>query len=357
MGLARALFGTLAGWPPECPTLPLRRNRTQHLQAKDALVLIETPGGTGSGFVVGMGIVATACHVVKGAAAIQVHFWAGKARADGRQMVCDERHDIALIAAAAPEGAAVLEFAPDQPSQGEQVWVWGFPLGTTIASEPSVATGIVSATETAQGFISLDVSGAPGNSGGPVVNAQGKVVGIFVASWNVRGQGTTGFKYAAPAPAAVSLMAGAAPAALLVAATPAVDLRAADEVVRPGDGIGNLKLGMTRAQVHEAVGLPPTSIDGAMHEWETRKLAVYFDGGKALFIFTTNPNLGTPEGVRVGSTDVDLIKAYGPPVCAKIGLGGLGWFYEGLVVLLDGSPRKTYALVVVPSGASSAMCR
>ncbi|MDR7419850.1 MAG: serine protease [Armatimonadota bacterium] len=337
---------------------PARANITTHLQAKDALVLIETPGGTGSGFIVSPTLVATACHVVKGAAAIQVHFWAARSRAAGRQLLCDERRDIAFIATSVPEGAVKLEFSGDKVAQGEQIWVWGFPLGTTIATEPSVSAGIVSATETAQGFIALDVSGAPGNSGGPVVNGRGKVVGIFVASWNVQGQGTTGFKYAASGVAAESLLRDTtAQTSLDRTGEPPAEA----DTVRPGDGIGGVKIGMTPAQAQQAVGLPPSSVGGGWHEWNTRKLSVYFDGGKALFIVTANPAIATLEGVRVGSTDVDLIKAYGAPVCASVGnfrgSALLGWYYEGMIVLLEGSPRKTALLVVIPKGAARAICR
>ncbi len=85
----------LAGIPAFGQTPP-------YLQAKSALVLVETSGGTGSGFVVAPGLVATACHVIKGAAAIQVHFWAAKATSAGRQALCDERQDIAFIATPDP---------------------------------------------------------------------------------------------------------------------------------------------------------------------------------------------------------------------------------------------------------------
>jgi S1-C subfamily serine protease len=339
-------------------TTPTAANVATHLQAKDALVLIETPGGTGSGFVVSPGLVATACHVVKGAAAIQLHFWAARARASGRQVLCDERRDIAFVATSVPEGMAILEFAGDKVAQGEQIWVWGFPLGTTIATEPSVSAGIVSATETAQGFIALDVSGAPGNSGGPVVNGQGRVIGIFVASWVVQGQGTTGFKYAASGSTAETLLRGT----IVQASTQATEEpRAEADTIRPGEGIGGLKIGMTPAQAQAAVGLPPSSVAQGWHEWRTRQLAVYFEGGKALIIVTDNPAVATPEGVRVGSTDVDLIKAYGVPVCASAGSfrgsALLGWYYDGLIVLLEGSPRKASVLAVIPKGAAQTICR
>ena len=138
-----------------------------HLQAKNAMALVETSDGTGSGFAVTRTLVATNCHVVKGASSIQVHFWAARVKIAGRQAICDDKRDVAYVAVTVPESVETLEFATDRPTQGQQIWVWGFPLGTTIASEPSLSQGIVSATESQPGFIVLDAAGAPGSSGGP----------------------------------------------------------------------------------------------------------------------------------------------------------------------------------------------
>ncbi len=238
--------------------------------------------------------------------------------------------------------------------------MWGYPLGTTIALEPSVSRGGVSATETAQGFIALDVSSAPGNSGGPVVDAEGKVIGILVGSWIAGNQGQTGFKYAAPGIVAATLLADAP--AVSVTAQNTVTSRASVASIRPGEGIGGVRLGMTVSQAQQALGLPPTARDAnGWYTWETRKIMVLFDNGRALLIGTTSAEEITPEGIRVGATDVDLIRAYGAPVRSSVqsyrGGAYLGWVYEGLYVLLDGSPRRTFALIVIPSGAASSVCR
>jgi hypothetical protein len=329
-----------------------------YLMAKQALALVETSAGTGSGFAVSPNLVATACHVVKGAAGIRVHFWSAKVQLPARAAMCNERQDIAFVAVPVPEGTTILKFAAAPPSQGDRIWVWGYPLGTTIALEPSVAAGMISATETPGGFLALDVSGAPGNSEGPVINEAGEVVGILVGMWNVRDQGSTGFKYAAPGIAAARMLSE------LPATTVAQEhdhAQPAGNGIRPGEGIGSVQLGMTPAQVQAAIGLPPSRSNGRWYDWDTRKLSVLFDNGKAVIIFTEDPTAGTAEAIRLGSTDVDLIKTYGKPACSSLfsasGKAMLGWVYHGMVVFLTGSPRQISALAVVPNGFAHAICR
>jgi len=340
-------------------SIPALGQSPPYLMAKQALVLVETSAGTGSGFAIAPNLVATACHVVKGAAGIRIHFWAAKVQLTARAAMCNERYDIGFVAVQVPEGTTILRFAAGAPSQGERIWVWGYPLGTTIALEPSIAAGMISATETPNGFLALDVSGAPGNSGGPVVNETGEVVGILVGAWNAGNHGSTGFKYAAPATTAAKLLAEVP--------SPAVGQangngQPTSNGVRPAEGIGAVQLGMTPAQVQEAIGLPPSSHSASgWYDWDSRKLSVRFDRGTAVVIYTEDPTAATAEAIHLGSTDVDLIKAYGAPACASLlsfsGRATLGWVYHGMVLFLTGSPRQITALAVVPKGFATAVCR
>ncbi len=338
--------------------LPVSAQAPAYLDAKHALALVETSAGTGSAFVIAPGLLATACHVIRGAAAIQIHYETAKAQASGHRVLCDERHDIAFIAAAVPNGVTILHLAPELPAQGDHIWVWGYPLGTQIALEPSVASGLVSATQTAEGFLALDVSAAPGNSGGPVVDEHGQVVGILVGSWNTGAQGATGFKYAAPGATAARLLAELDPASTAPATAQVLP---DTTMIRPGDGIGALKLGMTPAQVQEAIGLPPSRNDAhGWSDWNTRKLSVLFERGAAIVIYTEDPTVATAEGIRMGSDDVDLIKAYGGPSCSRLipvaDRATLGWVYHGLLLFIAGMPRHIVALAVVPGAFATAVC-
>jgi len=327
-----------------------------HLQAKNAMVLVETSDGTGSGFAVSRTLVATNCHVIKGASTIQVHFWAARVRLAGRQAVCDTQRDVAYVSVAVPEAVETLEFTTDRPTQGQQIWVWGFPLGTTIASEPSLSQGIVSATESQPGFIVLDAAGAPGSSGGPVVGSDGKVVAIFTGQWIAGRQGPTGFKAAVTAATAAEVLRTVGNVS-----PPQALPQTRDASVRPGEGIGTLKIGMSAAQVESTLGLAPSSRTDSCSFWPTRKLALCFEQGKVFLILTQDPADTAPEGIRVGASDVDLITAFGRPKCSRVssfnGKAILTWFYDGLSFWLEGDPRRVSGILVLTPGAATTVCR
>jgi len=100
---------------------------------------------------------------------------------EARLVAQDEEVDLALLAVEAADLASVQP-APSLPRVGEMVFAFGHPWG----QRGYVSSGIVSALPTAQtrgtrGSLTLirtDAPLAPGNSGGPLVNGAGEVVGI-----------------------------------------------------------------------------------------------------------------------------------------------------------------------------------
>ena len=144
-------------------------------------------------------------------------------------------------------------------------------------------------------------------------------------------------------------------------APPQAAPQARDVSVRPGEGIGSLKIGMTPAQVESTLGLAPSSRTESCSFWATRKLALCFSGGKVSLILTQDPADTTPEGIRVGASDVDLITAFGRPKCARIssfnGKAILTWFYDGLSFWLEGDPRRVSGMLVLTPGTATAVCR
>src|SRR5574341_1850273 len=146
----------------------------------------EEPGderrSSGSGFVIdSSGLILTNAHVVEGAEAIQVRLSDGR-RFAGKLVGRDGRVDLALLKI---EGATNLTSLPlgdsNQLRVGEFVMALGHPFGL----EQSVSFGIVSRKGAplmvaAPGFdfIQTDAAVNPGNSGGPLVNMAGEVVGV-----------------------------------------------------------------------------------------------------------------------------------------------------------------------------------
>jgi serine protease Do len=153
----------------------------------------------GSGFIVSSdGYVVTNNHVVGEAAEIVVRL-ASHAEHRARLVGSDPKTDIALLKIDAT-GLATLPFGDsDRLQVGEPVMAIGNPFGL----EQTVTTGIVSAKERFIGsgpyddFIQTDASVNPGNSGGPLVDSRGALVGINTAIFSQSG-GSVGIGFAIP---------------------------------------------------------------------------------------------------------------------------------------------------------------
>jgi len=135
---------------------------------------------TGSGFFVRPGQVLTNLHVVEGAHHAEVRTFEGKGKTytvAGLTNV-DEDGDLAVLSVEMPlDRASVVETAAAAPEEGEHIFVIGNPLRL----EGSVADGIVSAVREVPGLGRIVQITAPishGNSGSPVFNMKGQVVGV-----------------------------------------------------------------------------------------------------------------------------------------------------------------------------------
>jgi serine protease Do len=167
-----------------------------------------TPG-LGSGFIVRAdGIVVTNAHVVEGASSISVAMRDGTTL-PAELLGADQPNDIAVLKIS----SANLPVAPLGNSRdlliGEPAIAIGNPYGFVLGnSEPSVTTGVVSATgrnliaRTQEGQLYLDMIQTdatinPGNSGGPLVNALGEVIGMNCSIFSPSG-GSVGLGFAIP---------------------------------------------------------------------------------------------------------------------------------------------------------------
>ena len=145
--------------------------------------------GLGSGVVVNAaGTVLTALHVVDGAGSIQVEFADGT-RAAARVTAGRPEKDIAVLAVDRLPEVVVPAVLAGPPPIGDTVFAVGSPLGL----RGSLTAGVVSAIDrtiatagraTLDGLIQFDAAVNPGNSGGPLLNRAGQVVGVVTALAN-----------------------------------------------------------------------------------------------------------------------------------------------------------------------------
>lgn len=164
--------------------------------------------GSGTGFVLdaGKGLVATNAHVIEGAAAITVTLPDGT-ELPGRAVASAPCEDLAVVQIAPPPGLVALPFgATRAPAAGDHAMVFGFPesLEANGGETLKVTEGMISATGVRSApspslpeYPSTIQHQAPvnhGNSGGPLVDDDGKVIGINTltnaggASGQVEGQ-------------------------------------------------------------------------------------------------------------------------------------------------------------------------
>lgn len=135
---------------------------------------------SGSGFFVRPGEVVTNMHVIKGAHSVEIHTLEGKGRTYpvAGALAVDDEADLALLKVEMPaERAQPLTMTNNLPDEGEQVFVIGNPLRL----EGSVSNGIVSAIREVPALGRIIQVTAPvshGNSGSPLFNMRGEVIGI-----------------------------------------------------------------------------------------------------------------------------------------------------------------------------------
>jgi serine protease Do len=160
--------------------------------------------GVGSGFIISAdGLVLTNAHVVDGATELRVRLPDQREFA-GKVIGADKMTDVAVVKIDAKDLPTVRLGDPSRLKVGEWVAAIGSPFGL----ENSVTAGIVSAKsrslpdERLVPFIQTDVAVNPGNSGGPLFNMDGEVVGINSQIFSTSG-GSMGLSFAIPIDLAV----------------------------------------------------------------------------------------------------------------------------------------------------------
>ena len=162
--------------------------------------------GAGSGFIVSDdGYILTNAHVVSGADQVTVRL-TDRREFQAAVVGADTRTDVAVIRIDADNLPTVRIGDPEKVEPGQ----WVLAIGSPFGLENSVTAGIISATSRALGpgsnvpFIQTDVAVNPGNSGGPLFNLQGEVVGINSMIFSRTG-GYMGLSFAIPIDVAINV--------------------------------------------------------------------------------------------------------------------------------------------------------
>jgi S1-C subfamily serine protease len=171
----------------------------------------DMPDSTGSGVVIdAKGDILTNLHVIRSTDRWVVTFWDGS-KSDAQVVNIQPENDLAVIKAkTAPDDLKPATLASTGGlNPGDTVVAVGFPFGLG----PSVSAGVISGLKRAfvdpdkkpeeggrlSNLIQFDAAVNPGNSGGPLVNRDGEVVGIVTAIFNPTGQHVfAGMAFAVP---------------------------------------------------------------------------------------------------------------------------------------------------------------
>ena len=197
----------------------------------------QVPRGVGSGFIISAdGFVLTNAHVVEGADEVFVTL-TDKREFKAKIIGSDRRTDVALVKI---EGNNLPRLTMGDSSK-LRVGEWVIAIGSPFGLENTVTAGIISANSRDTGdylpLIQTDVAVNPGNSGGPLINMRGEVVGINSQIYS-RSGGYMGISFAVPIDEAMRV---------------SQQLKTLGRVVRGRIGV---QIGEVTKEVAESLGLP-----------------------------------------------------------------------------------------------------
>ena len=169
-----------------------------------AVVTVTSGKSHGSGFVLtNDGYLLTNEHVVGSNAQVQVRFEQGFTL-DAQVVKTNKDFDLALLKVQASDLPALTLGDDAGLVLGEELFAIGTPLDTKLGQ--SVSRGVMSGRRELDGrsYIQTDVSINPGNSGGPLIDEEGKVVGI--TTMKISGKGLEGLGFGVPISVALEML-------------------------------------------------------------------------------------------------------------------------------------------------------
>mgnify|MGYP005856407443 CR=1 FL=1 len=144
---------------------------------------------SGTGFVVAPDRVLTNHHVVDGCDRVLARTPDGRWLAAVPPARVDQALDLAVLSVPGNPGPALAFRAAPGVRRGEDVIVYGFPLAGLLSADPKLTRGVVNALAglgNDQNNFQISAEVQPGNSGGPMLDLQGNVVGVVVSKLDNR---------------------------------------------------------------------------------------------------------------------------------------------------------------------------
>jgi putative serine protease PepD len=183
--------------------------RTVYAAASPSVASVRTGQGSGTGFLVDSnGTIVTNAHVVGDSKQVQVRFNDKGDYHDAQVLSVDASTDLAAVKVdpSDVQGIRPLQLADSDSAQvGDSVVAIGYPLGLDRTATAGIVSGLERRIESPNGFsidkvIQTDAAVNPGNSGGPLLNAKGQVIGVNsqIATAAGGGEGNVGIAFAIP---------------------------------------------------------------------------------------------------------------------------------------------------------------
>lgn len=172
--------------------------------------MVGGPISSGSGFVCAPGgYILTNNHVVAGQGKIFVRITGEQKEGQAEVVAADPKRDIALIHLLGDAGAKLkpLKISSTALGRGAAVSAFGFPLGDVLGGGLKLTTGVISAlpNKESEEMYLLNCEVNPGNSGGPLCDMHGQVVGI-VSAKSFSSKGVESYGMALPAEVAIAYL-------------------------------------------------------------------------------------------------------------------------------------------------------
>lgn len=152
---------------------------SQQQQAEKASIF------TGTGFYINCGLIVTNYHVIQGRGKYSIldH---NKQQLDALLVAFDPNNDIALLKVGQFDKSIIpIPLTNKNPQLGQEVFTIGYPMIGLLGVNPKVSTGIINSLTGINDdprTYQTSVQVAPGNSGGPLINSKGELVGITTST-------------------------------------------------------------------------------------------------------------------------------------------------------------------------------